>query len=145
MAVYDGEALWQFWYSYPVSGVFQTERFKSRYDLTAEKAYDAGGKSLIFWPGDTIEFWVEPSAGQRTLELQCWAKSVGKVRVRLYEVGNDVPLGEVLNTETEEWEKLSLDFVAEVTKNYFLRIENLALAEGWVKREKAYIDKVELK
>jgi hypothetical protein len=145
MAEYDGEALMEFWQSYPVSGVFQAERFKSRYDITTEKSYDAAGKSLIFWSGDTIEFWVEPPAGERTLELQCWANSVEKVRARIYEAGNDTPLAEALNTETDEWEKLSLEFTADDTKNYFLRLENLPLEQGLTKREKAYIDSLELK
>jgi len=145
MAEYTGTALWQFWYSHPVSAVFQSERFKNRYDITTEKSYDPGGKSLIFWSGDTIEFWVEPAAGERTLELQCWAVSVGKARARIYEAGNDTPLAEALNTKTGEWEKLSLEFTADDTKNYFLRIENLPLSQGWTKREKAYIDNLELK
>ena len=145
MAVYDGEALWQFWQSYPVSGVFQSERFKNRYYITAEKSYDPAGKSLLFWSGDTIEFWVEPAAGERTLELQCWATSVGKARARIYEVGNDTPLAEALNTKTGEGEKLTLTFTANDTKNYFLRLENLPLEQGWAKREKAYIDEIELK
>jgi len=145
MATYSGSPLWQFWYSYPVSGVFQSERFKNRYYITAEKSYDPAGKSLLFWSGDTIEFWVEPAAGERTLELQCWATSVGKARARIYEVGNDTPLAEALNTKTGEGEKLTLTFTANDTKNYFLRLENLPLEQGWAKREKAYIDEIELK
>jgi len=145
MAEYTGTALWQFWQSYPASGVFQAERFKSRYDITTEKSYDPAGKSLVFWSGDTIEFWVEPAAGERTLELQCWAASVGKARARIYEAGNDTPLAEAVNTKTGEWEKLTLTFTADDTKNYFLRLENLPLEQGWAKREKAYIDEIELK
>jgi hypothetical protein len=145
MAEYDGEPLWQFWQSYPITGVFQGERFKNRYYISTEKSYDPAGKSLIFWSGDTIEFWVEPTAGERTLELQCWANSVGKIRARIYEVGNDTPLDEAVNSLTGQWEKLSLTFTADDTKNYFLRIENLPLEQGWTKREKAYIDSLELK
>lgn len=144
MASYDGFYL-EVGYSFPTSGVYLTERLKSRYLLTTEKAKEIGGQSLILWGGETIEFWVEPPAGERTLELQCWATSVGKARARIYEAGNDTPLAEALNTKTGEWEKLTLTFTADDTKNYFLRLENLPLEQGWTKREKAYIDEIELK
>lgn len=144
MAIYDGFYL-EVGYSFPTSGVYLTERLKSRYLLTTEKAKEIGGQSLILWDGETIEFWVEPPAGERTIELQCWATSVEKVRARIYEAGNDTPLAEAVNTKTGEWEKLTLTFTADDMKNYFLRLENLPLEQGWTKREKAYIDEIELK
>jgi len=145
MATYSGSPLWQFWYSYPVSGVFQGERFKNRYYITAEKAYDAGGKSLIFWSGDTIEFWVEPAAGERTLSLYVYAYSTGRVRASVYEEGNDTLLDIASNSTTEQWEKLELSFTADGSKNYFLRIEVLPYKVETARiRQKVYIDSLEL-
>lgn len=145
MAVYDGEALWQFWYSYPITGVFQGERFRNRYYISTEKAYDVGGKSLIFWSGDTIEFWVEPPAGERTLSLYVYAYSTGRVRASVYEEGNDTLLDIASNSTTEQWEKLELSFTADGGKNYFLRIEVLPyVVSGARTRQRAYIDSLEL-
>jgi len=147
MASYDGFYL-GVGYSFPTSGVYLTERLKSRYFLTTEKAKEIGGQSLILWDGETIEFWVEPPVGSRILSLYVYAYSIGRVRVGVFEDGKgswDDALDMVSNSNTEQWEKLELSFTADDTKNYFLRLENLPLEQGWTKREKAYIDEIELK
>lgn len=147
MASYDGFYL-EVGYSFPTSGVYLTERLKSRYHLTTEKAKEIGGQSLILWDGETIEFWVEPPAGERTLSLYVYAYSVGRVRVGVFEDGKS-SWGEVIdtasNSTTEQWEKLELSFTADGGKNYFLRIEVLPyVVSGARTRQRAYIDSLEL-
>jgi len=144
MASYDGFYL-EVGYSFPTSGVYLTERMKSRYHLTTEKAKEIGGQSLLLWDGETIEFWVEPPAGERTLSLYVYAYSTGRVRASVYEEGNDTLLDIASNSTTEQWEKLELSFTADGSKNYFLRIEVLPYKVETARiRQKVYIDSLEL-
>jgi len=149
MATYDGFVL-EVRYCYPQNvGFFYTDRLKSRHDLTSEKAKEICGQSLLLWDGETIEFWVEPPAGERTLSLYVYAYSVGRVRVGVFEDGKS-SWGEVIdtasNSTTEQWEKLELSFTADGGKNYFLRIEVLPyVVSGERTRQRAYINSLELK
>lgn len=147
MASYDGFYLLM-GYSYPTSGVYITERLKSRYHLTSEKAKEIGGQGLLLWSGETIEFWVEPPAGERTLSLYVYAYSIERVRVGVFEEGKS-SWGEALdmasNSTTEQWEKLELSFTADGGKNYFLRIEVLPYEVETARlRQRVYIDSLEL-
>ena len=147
MASYDGFYL-EVGYSLPTSGIYLNERLKSRYHLTSEKAKEIGGQGLLLWSGETIEFWVEPPAGERTLSLYVYAYSVGRVRVGVFEDGKS-SWGEVIdtasNSTTEQWEKLELSFTADGSKNYYLRIEVLPYeVEGARYRQKVYIDNLGL-
>jgi len=145
MATYDGFIL-EVRYCYPRNvGFFYTDRLKSRHYLTTEKAKEIGGQSLILWDGETIEFWVEPPAGERTLSLYVYAYSTGRVRASVYEEGNDTLLDIASNSTTEQWEKLELSFTADGSKNYFLRIEVLPYKVETARiRQKVYIDSLEL-
>jgi len=132
-------------YSFPQTGFLLNERLKSRFYLTEEKSKEPAGKSLLLWSGDTIEFWVEPKAGSRTLSFYVFAYSSGRIKAALFEEGNATPLDTASSTVANAWERLELSFSGSYSKNYFLKIEAIPLESiTEKKREKVYIDNLEL-
>jgi hypothetical protein len=116
---------------------------RSGYTYKTDK-YRSSTKSMMLYTNGFYEVPVGIySTGSKTLEVYIWSYSVGGGKIGIY--NNDgVLLAEALNTTTETWERVVLNFTASEINNYSLLLSNMNYSAVNASNDWVYFDDISL-
>jgi len=139
MPAYDGYELTRLVTDSPVNlGLMISSMAEYRSRITTDKPY-TGISSLEILPGGQYDIYYGCAAGNATITVWCWPPvgvGVGTCALEVWEIGTDICLAHSESVGTEDWEQLSVTFVAE-KKVYKVRLVNRVLPTG---DTRAYFD-----